>query len=916
MSVEKSSFRRVHYVLSSHWDREWYQPFQEYRRRLMHLMDEVLEGLASGRLRGPFHTDGQAIVLEDYLEVRPEQRATIERFAQEGKLQIGPWYVLPDEFLVSGESLIRNLQMGRALARKFGSTPCNAGFVCDLFGHTGQLPQILSGFGVRGALVWRGINCADKRNLIWEGSDGTRLACYRFGLHGYCSFANKVRHANDPAHKVSAEQVLVDTRHMLDDEAAKSQVQPLLLFDGGDHQAWDKDVYDILFHATNNKALAGYELIHSTLDAYLNELLVEADRITTNWRGEMREPARYPEDLDSQWLIPGVASSRVWAKQQNAECQTLLCHWAEPLAGLSSMLLGHEYPQEMLNIAWRWLLKNHPHDSIGGCSIDTVHEDMKFRFSQCRQIGEQITAESSQRIAAAASSPIDDDTFRLVVFNPLPYPFDGVTSLTVGVPTDWPTYPAHFQPFEHKPFFQIEDLDGNELAFQIVSQQLDRTHTRLRPCKFPECYKLHEVSVSLPLQIPAMGYTSLVVKRGDIHHFTHRSGLPGLATSERSMGNKFLEVVIDDHGSLSVTDRQSGVTYHRLITFEDAADIGDGWYHGRPTNDQIFASSASHADVCLLHDGPYCCTFRITLSMCVPACFDHRRGQRADYCVEMAIISDVSLRLDAQHLEVCTRIDNHCKDHRVRVLMPTGAQASTFLTDAAFDVVQRPIALRSDNPQYREPEVETKPQQSWSAVFDDKRGLAVISTGLHEVTVRDQPDRPIALTLFRATGRTVMTDGEPEGQLLGPMAFRYWIVPLQGEPDRSRLFQMAQRMAAGLRTVRMSHEDLALYQPNLQPLPPRAGWISLSSPAIMTSAMRAGDTWQVRLFNPCDTAVTTRLHFNDNAAAALPHSAQCVNLDGVPIDKPMPICGRQLELAMRPKQILTIQLLDTRTNSS
>ena len=167
--------RRAHYVLSTHWDREWYQTFQDYRYRLVQLLDRVFDGLEDGRLQGPFQTDGQAIILEDYLEVRPQRRPQIERFARESKLVIGPWYVLPDEFLVSGESIIRNIELGRRVARFFGGRPSDAAFACDLFGHTGQMPQIFAGFGIRGGFIWRGLNPVAARHVIWRGADGTEM---------------------------------------------------------------------------------------------------------------------------------------------------------------------------------------------------------------------------------------------------------------------------------------------------------------------------------------------------------------------------------------------------------------------------------------------------------------------------------------------------------------------------------------------------------------------------------------------------------------------------------------------------------------------------------------------------------------------------------------------------------------------
>ena len=157
MPTGSSSPQQVFYVLSTHWDREWYQSFQDYRQRLVQLVDLILdEGFKGGQLKGPFQTDGQAIIIEDYLEVRPERAQEIQQAAAAGQLAIGPWYVLPDEFIVSGESIIRNLALGRSIARALGGVPSSAGFACDLFGHISQLPQIFAGFSIRAGLVWRG----------------------------------------------------------------------------------------------------------------------------------------------------------------------------------------------------------------------------------------------------------------------------------------------------------------------------------------------------------------------------------------------------------------------------------------------------------------------------------------------------------------------------------------------------------------------------------------------------------------------------------------------------------------------------------------------------------------------------------------------------------------------------------------
>ena len=307
---------RAHYVLSTHWDREWYQSFQNFRYQLVQLLDRVFAGLEDGRLRGPFQTDGQAIILEDYLEIRPERRAQVQRLAQAGKLVIGPWYVLPDEFLVSGEALIRNLRLGRQLARSFGVEPSNVGFVCDLFGHNSQMPQIFAGFGIHGGLIWRGLNHLQTRHVRWRGADGTELVAYRFPGGGYCDYTFKVRHAREHQLQPTTATVGTDLDAYLRYEAEHTEVDPILLFDGGDHEEWDQTVYAAMLHHAE-RADDDFEIVHTSLDAYLAEVLPQAGRISTTVAGELREPGLGYDD--EQWVIPGVLSSRVWIKQANAD---------------------------------------------------------------------------------------------------------------------------------------------------------------------------------------------------------------------------------------------------------------------------------------------------------------------------------------------------------------------------------------------------------------------------------------------------------------------------------------------------------------------------------------------------------------------------------------------------------------------
>ncbi len=153
--------RIAHYVASTHWEREWYETLQGVRMRLVSLLDEVFETMDRHDAFKIFVFGGQYIPVTDYLEIEPENETAFKDSVKNGKLKLGPRYVLPDEWLVSGESIIRNLQLGMRLSSQMGAPSSRAGFVCDQFGHIGQMPQSFDQLGIPMAFVWRGTHEAE-----------------------------------------------------------------------------------------------------------------------------------------------------------------------------------------------------------------------------------------------------------------------------------------------------------------------------------------------------------------------------------------------------------------------------------------------------------------------------------------------------------------------------------------------------------------------------------------------------------------------------------------------------------------------------------------------------------------------------------------------------------------------------------
>jgi len=297
-------------------------------------------------------------------------------------------------------------------------------------------------------------------------------------------------------------------------------------------------------------------------------------------------------------------------------------------------------------------------------------------------------------------------------------------------------------------------------------------------------------------------------------------------------------------------------------------------------------------------------TFRVRTTLAVPAAFHFDdRMRRADELVELVIDSLISLRPGCDRVEVESTVHNVASDHRLQVLFPTGAKTETYLADTPFDVVERPIPLRADNHLYRELEVETRPQQSWTAIFDAQRGLAVISAGLLESAIQNGADRTLALTLYRSTQRTVFTDGEPEGQLLGKLSFRYWLTPLTGAPDRVRLARLGQQIAAGLRAVQLRPADLPLHR-QATSLPPTASLLEVDGPAVVTSARWLAEGLEVRLFNPTIASGHAVIRFPSDVQVT---TVQEIDFESQPIGEAQNLSQSEAVVALAAKQIKTLR---------
>jgi len=474
-------------VPHTHWDREWYQTFQQFRIRLVHAVDRLLDILDRDPKFTHFMLDGQTIVLDDYLEVRPEQEERLKKYIRSGRIQIGPWYLQPDEFLVSGESLVRNLQIGLQQAAIYGEQ-MRAGYVPDCFGHIAQLPQILRGFGIDNAVFWRGVGAeAHKSEFFWAAPDGTQvLVIFLAGAMGYSNardmplvpeeFAARVELLATPLLPMATTNTLLfmnGSDHLEPQDGLPETIEAankLLAHINPEHEK----ILTHYGHLDHNGLAKHIDSIHvriGTLPQYIEAIQQQIERSPgtslQTLSGEMRS-SQYSH------LLPAVLSTRMWIKQQNTAMEHLLERWIEPLTAWA-WKLGASYPKGLVKLAWKYLLQNHPHDSICGCSIDQVHRENSVRFAQSQQIGENLLFQAMQHLASVTDTRAPADTARealpLVVFNPAPGPRTEAVQIMTQLPGSLKNAVLVDERGMHLPF-HILDRWRQELGSMPIAREM------------------------------------------------------------------------------------------------------------------------------------------------------------------------------------------------------------------------------------------------------------------------------------------------------------------------------------------------------------------------------------------------------------------------------------------------------------
>jgi mannosylglycerate hydrolase len=716
-----------HLIPHTHWDREWYLPHSVLLPRLVPTLDELIDRLTN-EPGSTFLLDGQTVLLEDYLQVRPDREPQVIELVRGGRLQVGPWYVLADELIPSGESLVRNLLIGQSDAERLGGRT-EVLYSPDAFGHPAAWPQLASEFGIRFGVVWRGLGgeAGQEQDLYrWRGPDGREVLLYHLPPEGYEVGAGLTA---DPERLHRAWSLV---RATLLSRASTRQVP---VFIGADHHAAHPAIVRLRSLLAQLDPASEFRI--SRLVDFFTAAAAEAAGVPLI-EGELRWSYGYT------WTLQGVHATRAPLKRRHGLSELSLSRVAEPLAALAQVTRSGDR-RPLLQHAWRLLLQSEFHDSISGCTSDAVARRVEIRLDDARNLASEIARTSLDELIGndpdRSRAEPESSAPQLVLWNPVPRRRTGVVvadlswfrrDILVGPPGDRvPRVASGSRPFH---------LLGAEGTLGVQPLGRARGQERLDARRhYPDQDEVDWTRIAFcPPELGGFGLMTLDLGPGAVNPGS------GAWLKGRTLGNEFLELRLGPAGALQLYDRRTRQRYRDFLSFESTGDVGDTYTYSAPARDRVRRSRGPVAARALA-SGPLVAALELRWQM------QAGRRARGQGSGSIGIRLIVSLHAGSPAVRCTLEVDNRASDHRLRMRVPTGLQQGNAVAGAQFGFEDRESVERYPQQYSREMPVATAPAHRYVAHAVKRRGLAVLAPGFFEYELDRRGD--LLVTILRAVGQ-------------------------------------------------------------------------------------------------------------------------------------------------------------------
>lgn len=901
--ITEPSKYKIHLIPHIHWNREWFLTYQDSQMRLVDILDHVLEVLDNDPNIKSFTLDGHSALVEDYLEIRPENENKIIEYVKQGRLLIGPWFIETNQFLVSGESIIRNLMLGSRMCSKLGGC-MKVGYLPDAPGHISQMPQILKGFGIDNAVVYRGIGGPDVSNLkteyLWFSPDGSSVLLI-YMPKGFNT---------------------IHTLKMLNITIASSGISKIQM------ELFPRTTTpNLLLMCSTLSPISNLSEIVEQINDYKNELEIIfsnlPDYIESIRRFDPKLEMISGELLDCRGtcITPGVLSTRMPVKQENQHIQTILERWVEPY-NTFAYIFGARYPDEYISLAWKYLLYNQFCDTISGTCIDEVYDEVKVRFCKSEEIANVLTERALKGIVFGINTKeFDPEDSCLVVFNPLSWQRTDLVEAIIDIP--WETAVSDIA---------LYDYNGNPVTVQVVNVWTEQSADMI-PLVRPFHKWSKRVSIAfIASNVPSNGYkTYRISYKGAIKNNCQNN----ISIQSSVLENEYLKVEIKANGTLTITDKYTNTIYQDCNLFEDSGDAGDLYTFTPPLWDKVITSSNSKAEIELVENGPVFSKYKVKIKFYLPEELTPKenvpeevilegrllhdlldgepypsRTQRSDKLIENEIVSYIKMSSNSSRIDVTTEVNNRSKEHRLRVLFPSNIKAKYSYSDAPFDVIKRPIEIPYIGGN-EEDAIAVYPFSTFVDVNDRNIGLAIISNGLSEYEIINDGRNTIALTLLRCVGwfnRDILYNRRrhlapilptPEAQCIGKHAFNYSIFPHSGTWESAKVYKQALQYNVPMKAMQSDIHDGILEK--------EMSFLSCSPDELVISAIKKAereDAIIVRLYNISNRDIQGKLTICEPIAKA---RVVYLNEDPTNVDL-IPDTENIVSLFVRKHEIITLEI--------
>ncbi|WMY73791.1 glycoside hydrolase family 38 C-terminal domain-containing protein [Buttiauxella selenatireducens] len=835
--------KTVHLVQHTHWDREWYFTENDSKAVLYYFMDDLLQRLEDDNTLGPFVLDGQTVVIEDYLSVAPQQETRLRQLIEQGRIVIGPWYTQSDFLVVGAESITRNLLLGQADCQRFGDA-MPVGYVPDSFGQSAQLPMFLQQFAIDHAVIWRGWSEHNVpfSEFSWQAADGSKVttAVLPWG-YGCAKWL-----PDSPSACLTALQPI------LEKQTRFSLTGNVLLPNGNDQSPFEYRVPQLLDQL--NQQQDEYRFVRSSFSQFFQSL--ESTNVTLPiYQGELISP-KYMR------IHRGIFSTRVDIKQLNARLEQTLSQHLEPLLALN-WRLGLPYPQHAVDNIWREAMKSHAHDSIGGCNSDRVNAMVKNRLESGLEMAQQLIDLNMKMLAEGISAQLDGK--KIIIFNARPQISAGLVEVTIYTPEQ---------------DFRVVDGEGNECRWQIVEEGrqdmsiiVQELSNSTETTWYRKCRLLLEVA-----DIPACGYQTLYLQEGV------RAECDQQVESVVKLENPWLLLEANKQGILTLTDKRNQQTYHHVLQLVDGGDAGDNYNYSPPFNDWLINSDDFLTSV-TGQQGVLQSSLTLNWQMAVPEDLAARNARRANG--ELDVTMTITLAHTNTWLDVAISVNNTVRDHRLQVLLPTNVQQHIHFADQPFGLIERQnmppeMAVWQDE-QWTEAPVALYPMQSQVMMYDEKRGLCVLTEGLREYQIPENQQDVMAVTLLRSVGwlgqanmpyrpgrASGMVLPSPDSQIQGMHHFKLSLLAMNNGAD-STFWRDVERVRGNLHAWLATGWSRFRTNPHGRVFPPHFSILSWDTELHFSTLKKAqhSDALVVRAWNPtARTLARGSITTNGEVAAA------------------------------------------------